>query len=143
MRSVFAPALTTLSVLLYSALPLAAETCGIDPAAVEARIVDLEPRHGLLLTDIGCDAPQLTAHVLLCAAAEAPNPTLWRMARLDDLAWVFAVENATGQSVDLSAPPRDTGFLAARDACTDEACLCSVLIDHTNASLGGTSPYPQ
>ncbi len=65
------------------------------------------------------------------------------MGRLDDLAWVAALENATGQEVDLTNPPRDLDFLAARDACTDAACLCAVLIDHTNASLGGFSPYPQ
>lgn len=28
----------------------------------------------------------------------------WRMGRLDDLAWVYAVENATGQEVDLTNP---------------------------------------
>ena len=72
-----------------------------------------------------------------------PDWTLWRMGRLDDLAWAYAVENATGQEIDLENPPRDTGFLAARDACTDEACLCELLIQHTNDSLGGTSPYPQ
>ena len=34
-------------------------------------------------------------------------------------------------------------FIARRDACEDEACLAAVLIEHTNSSLGGTSPYPQ
>jgi hypothetical protein len=65
------------------------------------------------------------------------------MGRLDDLAWVYAVENATGQQVDLANPPRDAEFIARRDACEDEACLAAVLIEHTNSSLGGTSPYPQ
>jgi len=140
MRSIVLQAMA-MPVLLV-ALPLAAQTCVIDPAAVEARIADLEPTYGLVLSDISCDAPHLTAHVLMCGAAEGPNPTLWRMGRLDDLAWVHALENATGQAVDLTAPPRDAVFLAARDACADESCLCSLLIDHTNASLGGTSPYP-
>ncbi len=90
-----------------------------------------------------CDLPTLPAHRLMCEAAEAPGAALWRMGRLDDLAWVYAVENATGQQVNLEDPPRDEAFLAARDACTDAACLCAVLVDHTNGSLGGTSPYPQ
>ena len=30
------------------------------------------------------------------------NDTLWRMGRLDDLAWVHAVENATGQQVGVT-----------------------------------------
>lgn len=128
---------------LLAPLTLAAQTLGIDLAAVEARIAELEPRYGLVLSDIGCDLPQIVAHQLMCAAAETPDAPLWRMGRLDDLAWVYAVENATGQEVDLSNPPRDEDFLAARDACTDEACLSRVLIEHTNASLGGTSPYPQ
>jgi hypothetical protein len=126
-----------------TALPLAAQTCGIDPAAVEARIAGLEPGYSLMLSDIACDAPTLPSHVLMCDAAEAPDDTLWRMGRLDDLAWVYAVENATGQEVDLTNPPRDQDFLATRDACTDETCLCDVLVEHTNGSLGGTSPYPQ
>lgn len=132
-----------LALTAATALPLQAAVCGVDHAAVEARITDLEARYGLVLSDIGCDLPQVAAHVILCDAANSPDWALWRMGRLDDLAWVYAVENATGQEVDLVNPPRDQGFLAARDACTDEACLCEVLIEHTNASLGGTSPYPQ
>ncbi len=138
MRTCFALCLCALS-----ALPLQAASCGINLAAVEARIADLEGQDSLILSDIACDAPQLLAHQLMCAAAEAPGDDLWRMGRLDDLAWVYAVENATGQQVDLENPPRDGAFLAARDACTDAACLCAALIEHTNASLGGTSPYPQ
>lgn len=125
------------------ALPLQAASCGVDLAAVEARIAELEGRYSLILSDIGCDLPQLDAHQLMCTAAETPGDDLWRMGRLDDLAWVYAVENATGQEVDLTNPPRDEAFIAARDACTDAACLCSVLTEHTNGSLGGTSPYPQ
>ncbi|AZL57993.1 hypothetical protein EI545_03555 [Tabrizicola piscis] len=136
---------TRLAFLLCAlpALPLQAASCGIDLAGVEARIADLEGRYGLVLSDIGCDMPTVAAHQLMCTAAETPEDDLWRMGRLDDLAWVYALENATGQEVDLYSPPRDADFLAARDACTDAACLCAVLIDHTNASLGGTSPYPQ
>ena len=129
--------------LSLTALPLAAQTCDIDLAAVEARIAELEPSYSLVLSDIGCDAPTIPAHDLMCNAAETPNAPLWRMGRLDDLAWVYAVENATGQEVDQTDPPRDTDFIAARDTCTDEACLCDVLTRHTNDSLGGTSPYPQ
>jgi hypothetical protein len=110
---------------------------------LEASIADLEPTYGLILSDISCDLPTLPAHLLLCETAEGPNPTLWRMGRLDDLAWVYALENATGMEADHEDPARDESFLAARDACTEEACLCDLLIQHTNDSLGGTSPYPQ
>lgn len=129
--------------MTLSALPLQAAVCGIDAEAVESRIRDLEPRYGLMLSDIACDMPTVPAHVLMCDAANTPDWTLWRMGRLDDLAWAYAYENATGQEIDLENPPRDERFLAARDACTDEACLCERLIGHTNDSLGGTSPYPQ
>ncbi len=129
--------------LALTAGTASAQTCGIDLSAVEARIAELEPSYGLVLSDIGCDAPTNPAHILMCNDADPSDATLWRMGRLDDLAWVYAVENATGQEVDLADPPRDQDFIAARDACTDAACLCKTLIDHTNGSLGGTSPYPQ
>ncbi len=137
------PIRLALAALSLTALPLAAQTCDIDLVAVEARIAQLEPSYSLVLSDIGCDAPTIPAHDLMCNAAETPNALLWRMGRLDDLAWVYAVENATGQEVDQTDPPRDADFIAARDACTDEACICDVLTRHTNDSLGGTSPYPQ
>ncbi|MDP3197886.1 hypothetical protein [Tabrizicola sp.] len=129
--------------LVLAAGPAAAQTCEIDLSAVETRISRLEPAHGMVLSDISCDAPTLPAHILMCDAAETPNAALWRMGRLDDLAWIYALENATGQDVDETNPPRDQDFLARRDACTDETCLCAALTEHTNASLGGTSPYPQ
>lgn len=132
-----------LALALLPALPLQAATCGIDAEAVESRIADLEPAYGLVLSDISCDLPTLPAHLLMCEAANTPDWTLWRMGRLDDLAWVYALENATGQEADLEDPQRDEAFLATRDACTDVDCLCEVLIQHTNDSLGGTSPYPQ
>lgn len=130
-------------VLALTAGTAAAQTCEVDLAAVEARIAGLEPSYGMVLSDIGCDAPTVPAHILMCDSAETPNAPLWRMGRLDDLAWLYALENATGQEVDETNPPRDADFLARRDACTDDSCLCDVLIEHTNASLGGTSPYPQ
>jgi hypothetical protein len=139
MRTAIVPAL----LFAVTATTATAQSCGVDAAAVEARIAELEPSYGLVLSDIGCDAPTIPAHVLMCASAESPDWSLWRMGRLDDLAWVYAVENATGQDVDETNPPRDADFVAQRDACTDEACLCAVLIQHTNDSLGGTSPYPQ
>ncbi len=130
-------------ILVLTAGTATAQTCGVDIAAVEARIAELEPSHGQVLSDIGCDAPTNPAHILMCEAAETPDAAIWRMGRLDDLAWIYAVENATGQDIDETDPPRDDDFLARRDACTEEACLCAVLIQHTNDSLGGTSPYPQ
>jgi hypothetical protein len=126
------------------ALPAHANICAVDEAAVEARIAELEGRYGLVLSDIGCDVNTIPARQIMCDSAENPqDDTLWRMGRLDTLAWVYAVENATGQEVNQEDPPLDEAFLAARDACTDAACLCDVLIQHTNDSLGGTSPYPQ
>ncbi|WP_128516001.1 hypothetical protein [Tabrizicola thermarum] len=130
-------------ILALAAGTASAQTCRIDIGAVEARIADLEPHYGMVLSDIGCENPTNPAHVLMCDAAEDPQAVIWRMGRLDDLAWVHAVENATGQEVDKTDPPRDEDFIARRDACTDESCLCAALIQHTNDSLGGTSPYPQ
>jgi hypothetical protein len=132
---------TAFLTLIALALPAAVQAQAVDSAAVEARIAELEPSYGLVLSDIGCDAPSIPAHKIMCASAESANPLLWRMGRLDDLAWVYAVENATKQQVDLANPQRDEDFIARRDACEDEACLATLLIEHTNDSLGGTSPY--
>jgi hypothetical protein len=129
--------------LLLLATPAIAQTCNVDMAAVEREIARLETSYGFMLSDIGCDAPTIPAHRIMCDATETPDAPLWRMGRLDDLAWVYAYENATGTQVDLANPPRDPGFIAQRDTCTDVACLCDALIAHTNGSLGGLSPYPQ
>jgi hypothetical protein len=135
--------LTVALVLIAATMPFSTAAQAVDIAAIEARIAELEQDYGLILSDIGCDAPTIPAHQIMCTSAEAQNPVLWRMGRLDDLAWVYAVENATRQQVDLANPPLDEDFVARRDACEDEACLAIVLIEHTNDSLGGTSPYPQ
>ncbi|MBN9549275.1 MAG: hypothetical protein J0H31_10450 [Alphaproteobacteria bacterium] len=121
--------------------PAFAQTCDVNMTAVERRIADLEGNHSLVLSDIGCEAPTKKAHQLMCDAALDPQSNLWRMGRLDDLAWVYAYENATGTRIDQENPPRDPDFIAKRDACTDEACLCAALREHTDDSLGGTSPY--
>jgi hypothetical protein len=127
--------------LALLAAPALGQSCDVDMAAVEAEITRLEQSYGFMLSDIGCDAPTIPAHQIMCDATDAPDGDLWRMGRLDDLAWVYAYENATKTQVDLTNPPRDTGFIATRDACTDTACLCTALIEHTNGSLGGPSPY--
>ncbi len=137
---------TPLTLILAAAVPLPAlaQTCAVDAAAVAERIAHYEASYPGVLSDISCDTPTIPAHRILCASAEAKDELLWRMGRLNDLAWVYAVENATGNAYDMANPTEpNPGFIATRDACTDEACLCAVLIEETNASLGGTSPYPQ
>ena len=120
-----------------------AQSCNVDMAVVEKSIGRFEPSYGDIQSNVGCGTHVNAARRLMCgSSAEAPGP-LSRMARLDDLAWVYAYENATKQEVDRGDPPRDADFIAKRDACPDAACLCRVLIDHTNASLGGESPYSQ
>ncbi len=130
------------AVLLLPHMALAA-TCNVDIGAVKKRVAALEESYPLVTSDIGCDVPSIKAHQLLCEAALDANADLWTMARLDDLAWVYAYENATKTRFDYDNPSRDDAFIARRDACTDEACLCNVLQEHTNDSLGGTSPYSQ
>jgi hypothetical protein len=138
MRFVF----LTATAFLAATVPAIAQTCAVDMAAVEAEIANLEPSYGEVLSDIACDAPTVPAHQIMCSAAEAADPALWRMGRLNDLAWLYAYENATKTEVDRANPPVNDRFIAARDACTDAACLCDVLISSTNDSLGGLSPYP-
>jgi len=135
MRMVLAFALLTVPGISF------AQSGQVDLDAVEREIGRLEVHYGDIVSDIGCTAPALPAHRLMCESARATPPTLWRVGRLDDLAWAYAYENATKREIDRDDPPRDAAFIARRDACRDEACLFSVLIEHTNASLGGESPY--
>lgn len=141
---------SALPLILAAALPLPAfaASCEVDSAAVNAKIAEYEASYPGVLSDISCDAPTIPAHQIMCAAADQAgtggDDLLWRMGRLNDLAWVYAVENATKNAYDMNQPPEpNPGFIATRDACTDEACICAALIEETNASLGGTSPYPQ
>ncbi len=129
--------------LLLAPSLAAAQPCDVDRAAVEKRIADLEKYYSLVRSDIGCEANTNKARRLMCDAAVTPHSDLWRMGRLDDLAWVYAYENATKTRTDHIHPPRDADFIKRRDACTTAACLCAVLREHTNDSLGGTSPYAQ
>lgn len=86
-------------------------------------------------SNIACDSAQSTGEKLICA-----SETLSKMAVIDDRAWVFAYE-ATAETIG-TPPPLDDAWVAKRNACTDEACLCEVLKAHTNASLGPIAPYP-
>jgi hypothetical protein len=120
-----------------------AQSCAVDFDRVQEAIHQLEQKYDYLLSDISCDAPTVPAHEILCDSSYEDRPLLWRMARLNDLAWVKAYEKTTKRKADLNDPPRDVAFIARRDACTDAACLCDVMIEHGNASLGRESPYTQ
>lgn len=133
-------ALLTIALLLVPQIAFA-QSCKVNLAAVEKSIARLEPSYANILSDISCDAPTVKAHQLMCDSLDENPAGLWRMGRLDDLAWVYATENATKQEVDQSNPPRDAAFIAKRDACSDAACLCDLIVSHTNDSLGGESPY--
>lgn len=135
-------AVLAIALLLVPQIALA-QSCKADFAAVEKSIARLELSYADILSDISCDAPTVKAHQLMCGSSDEYPSGFWRMGRLDDLAWVYATENATGQEVDRRDPPRDASFIAKRDACTDAACLCDVIVGHTNDSLGSESPYPK
>lgn len=115
--------------------------CGVDLAAVTARLTSLESKYPNVLSDISCDEPTNNAHILMCDASYEASADLWTMGRLDTVASIYAFEKRTKRKADLDNPPRDTAFTEKRDACTDVSCVCETLIKHTNANLGGLSPY--
>ena len=123
--------------LALAVLPctLAAAADFPDPSRIADAQAGLSSYHDVL-SDISCDAPTLKSHQLMCE-----DDRLWQMGLLDSWAWVYAVENATGTEADHAVPAWDDLFIEARDACSDDACLIDLLIQHTNDSLGGTSPY--
>jgi hypothetical protein len=136
-----------LMLLIFAAFPVlspgfaAALPAQANLSAVNAAIARYEKSYGDIVSDIDCEAPKNPAHVLMCDSSYESNDLLWKMGRLDDLAWVYAYENATKREVDRNRPPRDAAFIAKRDACKKAQCLRDLFIAHTNASLGGESPY--
>ncbi|WP_148649471.1 hypothetical protein [Novosphingobium barchaimii] len=118
-----------------------AQTCPVNMTLVTAQISRLETSYGDTLSDISCDAPTIPAQRILCGEVGGNDDQLWTMSRLDDLAFAYAYENATKTEFDPDNTPRDAAFIARRDACKDQTCLCEALIAHSNASLGGLSPY--
>jgi hypothetical protein len=135
--------LTTLLMGLSAWLPTPAIAAAKQPdlASVNAAIARYKTSYGDILSDISCDAPKITAQTLMCNASYEKDDLLWKMGRLDDMAWVYAYENGTKREVDHDDPPRDTAFIKERDACRDVQCVKAVLVRHTNDSLGGESPY--
>ena len=135
-------------VLMTSAitLPALANTCSIDIDAVNTRIDQMGAFYDMVVSDITCDttAPNtIPARQMICDSATSGDMVLFQMERLDTMAWVSIAESATGEEMDPENPLLDGKFITARDYCKDEACLCETLIQHTNDSLGGTSPYLQ
>ena len=126
--------LKSLSILVLTAVPLAAQDLCVS-AAQQKALDESFVSYGDVLNDISCDAPTIAAQKMLC---ESEN--LWPMSVAASRAWVYAYENATGTEMDQINPPRNDDFIAARDACTDEACLCDILTREINDALGGTSP---
>jgi hypothetical protein len=132
--------MSVMGLMAFSSTALA-QTCPVNMALVTAQLSKLETSYGETLSDISCDAPTIQAQRILCGEDGGTDDQLWTMARLDDLAFAYAYENATKTEFDPKNPPRDAAFIAQRDACKDQTCLCDVLKAHSNASLGGISPY--
>ena len=115
--------------------PAVAQTATPDLQLIREAQVALGAYHDID-ADIDCGAPELTAHLLMCA-----DETLWQMGLLDTWAWVYFVEETTGSGMDHGDPPLDEAFVRDRDLCRDRDCVIDQIIRHTHASLGGSSPY--
>ena len=126
----------SLLILTFTAAPALAQGICASPEQIEA-INSTISGYGDVLSDISCDAPVLAAHVMLCNS----DRDLWWLEVAATQSFVYAYENATGTETDHGNPPRADDVIAARDACTDEACLCDVLTSAVNDNLGGLSPF--
>lgn len=120
--------------LLFAALalPVQAADC-VDPAMIKTGMSVLGS-YAEEKSSIACDAASSEGQKLICA-----NDILKQMVDIDDRAWVFAHESTA--EVIVKNPPQDDAWIATRDACTDEACVCDALKAHTNTSMGNLSPY--
>lgn len=111
-----------------------AYTCG-DPDRTAALTARLSSSYGDVEPARDCAAPKGN-DARICA-----NPTLREMARLADQAYVYGYETATGTETDHRRPERDQTTASDLASCTDEACLCSALIDQINGAMGADNPY--
>lgn len=123
-----------LTPLLFAALglPALAAEC-VDSAMIKEGLAVLGS-YSDVPSSIDCTTAQTPGEKLICA-----DDTLAKMAVVDDRAWIFAYES-TAETV-VANPPLDDAWIATRNACTDAACACDLLIAHTGASLGDLSPY--
>ncbi len=140
------PALKTAGASLIFALSAGASAagnnavCAVDLDAVEAQITRLDRSYGEVAPSFDCAQTTEATQKAICA-----DPELSRMMRLDDMAWVYAIENATGTEQDHAKPQADQSHLDRLATCgpEDTGCICGTFIERTNGSLGGESPYPQ
>ena len=130
-RTVLSTSLLCLTQFAFAEEPL------IDTSRIEAAISSLETSYGDVASDIDCDTDNLISHRLICQSTDE----LALMVRLDQMATVYAYENALGRELNHAKPPIDEAFVSIRDACNDTQCLRNALITHTNDALGGESPY--
>jgi uncharacterized protein len=119
---------------------LAGAAAHADPAfpseeSIKAVIAKLSRSYGDVRPIASCRAP-IGADKFVCS-----NKMLSLMDQLDSMAYVYAVENGTHSEAS-HATTRDAKWIrSTRNKCKTEACLVNAMIQHTNDSLGGDSPY--
>lgn len=118
--------------LAVLALPAVAADC-VDPAMIKEGMAVLGS-YSEVPSSVDCATAQSPGEKLICTIE-----TLAKMAVIDDRAWIFAYE-AKAETL-VANPPLDDAWIATRNACTDESCVCDQLKTHTGASMGDLSPY--
>jgi len=118
MRSPLALLLCTLT-----ALPLESATCDVDILAVETRIAELEPKYGMVLSDIGCEVNSISARQMMCDSSEQPNSAIWRMGGW--MTWHGSTRWKTRpgkRSTSITRPVTQASLPPATPAPTNFAC---------------------
>ena len=113
----------------------AADCLATDDGGIKRAIGGLSASYNDVPSCLACGTQKKPIEKLICR-----NQRLKLMEVLDTKAAVYAYENATGRETRHARP--DCSFVAEKLAtCADEQCACRALKEHTNESLGGTSPY--
>lgn len=103
--------------------------CG-DVSKIKASIADLSEDYGDVALALNCKKPAKKSVALICA-----DDHLFLMYKLNSMAEVYAIENATKR------PIAHKTYQGAVPACTTRGCICAAFIRWTNDSLSGISPY--
>ncbi len=106
-----------------------ASQCG-DIEKIKNAIADLTQDYGDVNVALKCKSTKDKAEQLICS-----DNHLFLMYKLDAMAEVYAIENAT------KVPLEHGTHKPTIPNCKDKRCLCNAFMESTNDSLGGESPY--
>jgi hypothetical protein len=107
----------------------------VDVSRLRKSITGLSDSYGDVRRRINCSKPAGN-QILICR-----SNVLILMERLDQMAMVYAIENATKSELDHREPSGANWLNQVLKTCHSDNCICLEYKKHADVSLGGLSPY--